>query len=302
MKNGTKDLLAVAKEELRLREKVVWHCQPNAFRRMFLAFGTWLFMVPWTGISSYFVYKLTLQESIEPVAFLFSLLFPAVGLLVMFTPFYEWAKAKKTIYIVTNQRVFIIEYLRTLKVMNIDLDKISNIEKKISTSGYGDLILYRDFYLDSDKDKKEKEHGFFAIPDVREAEKHISKLLESTEFAKQKVSSQTGCTTSSKRLSDEPEEHSQETNEHQLAEQLIELYLKHNLAEGSRRYVLQVKITELLDKKKGSGITLTNQDITFLSEISADEGKLHFHTLVNPRLIAGVTVAGIVLLFLFKAN
>lgn len=297
MEKGSEDLLVVAREELRLREKIVWYCQPNAMHKMLRGFGVWIFMVPWTGFSSYFVYKTVNQESMEPVSLLFSLMFPAVGVLVMLTPFYEWAKAKKTIHIVTNQRVFTIQYLRTLKILNIDLEKISNIEKKIGSSGFGDLILYKDYYLDSDKDKQEKEHGFFAIADVREAEKHVIKLLDSTRYNKQVNYVNASDNQSDESSSGNNKKQFIHVKEDELEAQLDDLYMKYNDAKGSRKYVLQVKIIERLDKKKEHNFQLSNQDSTFLSEISASQSKLNIQELVNPQLVGWVAVAVVVVLF-----
>lgn len=277
------------KLELRQREVVKWYCQPVAAQRMLLAFGIWIFMVPWTGISSYGVYRFIQNENFELFPFLFTLIFPAVGVIAMLSPLYEWVKAKRTVYVVTNFRLFTIHYLINIEVLNIDLEKVSNIEKRIRSNGSGDLILYKGYYLDSDNDKQQKEYGFFSTPNVKVAEKHVIRLLEKFRYSNASSDSNTYD------LSNIGPSSVSSTPSLDIDKKLERLYSKLQKASGSSKYVVQVKTKDLLDKKQQEGLEYSSQDLLFLRDYQTNQKNLNFGIFENPEVIGVIVVIAVVL-------
>jgi len=178
MNNLKPELKKLVDNELRSRERVSWAGQPIAKQRAISGFALWLFFIPWTGFSIFWVNGAIEQSKGESAFPLFGIPFLLIGIWMLLTPIREWFKANKTVYVVTNQRAFTIEAIKSIKVTNFNSEHITNIEKKINIDGSGDLILLKENYVDSDGDKQTKEKGFFAVTDVKLVENYIQKMCE----------------------------------------------------------------------------------------------------------------------------
>jgi len=163
--------------ELKDREHVAWSTRPNSFYSILSATPAFLFGIPWNAFLL-FMHDKQLGKNESIYLDVFVLPFYLVGLYLFLTPVIEWRKARKTLYVITNLRAFSLKLGQSVIVESFYPKSIGNIEKTVRSNGSGNLILARDHHIDSDGDKKVTDYGFFALPNVIEAEKQLDKLLE----------------------------------------------------------------------------------------------------------------------------
>ena len=174
------ELKKVLDNEKRPLERVLWSGTPIPKQLAKKSLGTMFFGIFVLGFSIFWVHGAYTQSNGESLFPLFGIPFVIVALGVFFSPLTAWLNARKTIYVITDQRAFILEHGKKIKVTNFNLEQIVNIEKSVNIDGSGDLVLLKEHSVDSDGDKKTEDKGFFAIRDVKTAESAIRKLCDST--------------------------------------------------------------------------------------------------------------------------
>ncbi len=91
------------------------------------------------------------------------------------------AKAKRTIYGLTDRRAIIVTFdeKKTKEIESYGYEKIgSEIERKERTDGSGSLYFAFKRTVDSDGDPKTERKGFEEIPSVREVENKLRRAVE----------------------------------------------------------------------------------------------------------------------------
>lgn len=169
--------------ELKPGESLVWTGQPNPRRYMRSAFAIWLFFVPWTAFSLFWIASASGFEwprfsdgwSFFP---LFGVPFLLIGLAGLSSPFYLRRKARWMIYGITTRRALAIEGIKSIKVKSYQASCIVNVERTEHPDGSGDLVLRKESYQDGDGDRQTRDQGFFAIDEVRRVELLIEKLIQ----------------------------------------------------------------------------------------------------------------------------
>lgn len=167
--------------ELKVGEKLIWVGRPNVYRMTMRALPIWLFFVPWTGFSLFFMSMTRHVEGTSGsrnIMFLFSVLFFLAGVAGLTGPFWARRKAKLTVYAITNRRAMTIEGSSAVTVKSYRPGDFSNPSKRVCSDGSGDLILRTVHYRNSDGDKQTEEEGFFAIEGVWKVEQLIDKLID----------------------------------------------------------------------------------------------------------------------------
>lgn len=293
-------------DELKTSEKVIWSDQPIALQLMLPAFGIWVFMIPWTLFASSFFIENLNKSEFEVIILLVISFFLFVGVTGLLSPFYIWLKAKKTLYVVTNQRVFIVHYLYTLEIQNIDISQINNLVKKIKRNASGDLILCKEYYWDSYNKRREKERGFFAVNNVSDVEKHVLKLVEQHHRLRETyIEGIEKLDNSSSKLLDKSIEAGIEpmTNKQsEIEKQLVFLFSRFSDSNGSRRYVLQERIVSLLEQKRTLGYAYSKRDVKFLAETKTNSNSYKLEFFDNPDYFGIAAVVVVVLLLIFKSE
>ncbi len=175
-------LQARVKSELRPGEAVAWIGQPNPTRFMRSGFFLWLFFIPWTAFSLFWIagasgFKFPDFSHAWSWFPLFGLPFLLIGLGGLSSPLWLYRKAANIVYIVTNQRAFSLEGARSYTVRTYLPAQLTHIVRKEHPDGSGDLLLEVLHYKDSDGDSRKKENGFFAIADVRKVEQLLERLM-----------------------------------------------------------------------------------------------------------------------------
>jgi hypothetical protein len=163
-------LQARIKSELKPDETIVWLDQPSP--RYFFWGGCFLamFFIPMLAIS---LYLLGDWNSFSLIFVLPPLLF---GLAGMSIPIWSYHRAKYMVYLITNQRAFSIEGIKSYIVDSYSPEKLSKIRSEEKNDGSGHLILASTIYNDGEGQSRTKEHGFYAISDVKKVEAMIHRL------------------------------------------------------------------------------------------------------------------------------
>lgn len=164
--------------ELKPGESITWAGQPNPDRYMKSAFMIWLFFIPWTAFSLFWIagasgFRMPQFNDGWSLFPLFGLPFLLIGVGGLSSPFWMRRKARSIIYAITNHRAISIEGKKSFTVKSYLASDITNIERTEHSDGSGDLILRTESYRDSDGDQQTRRHGFFSVDNV----KHLESLL-----------------------------------------------------------------------------------------------------------------------------
>lgn len=173
--------------ELKVGETLVWLGQPNPNRLMLGGFALWIFFIPWTAFSLFWMagaagFRMPTFDHAFSFFPLFGLPFLFIGLGGLSTPFWLHYKARGTVYVLTTQRALILEGGRSVTVRSYPLSQLKQLERTERPDGSGDLIFKNEIYRDSDGDRQTRKHGFFAVPNVRQVERQLESLTQ-TGFA-----------------------------------------------------------------------------------------------------------------------
>lgn len=167
--------------ELKPGESIAWTGQPNPDRYMKSGFKSWFFFIPWTAFSLFWIagasgFQIPKFDSAWSLFPLFGLPFLFIGLGGLSAPLWLRRKAHSTIYAITNHRAISIEGTKSITVKSYLLADIADIERTEHQDGTGDLVLRNESYRDSDGDQQTRQHGFFAVDNVRRVENIIENL------------------------------------------------------------------------------------------------------------------------------
>lgn len=164
--------------ELKFGEALVWVGQPTPSRFMKTGFALWVFFIPWTAFSLFWMAGASgfhLPTFDQPFSFfpLFGVPFLLIGLGGLSSPLWLRHKARSIIYAISNQRAFSIEGIKSITVKSYLPTDIENIARTEHPDGTGDLVFKLEYFENGDG-KQVAKHGFFAI----EAVKNVERLLE----------------------------------------------------------------------------------------------------------------------------
>ena len=104
--------------------------------------------------------------------------FVLVGLWLLTSPLWEYWRARRTIYVVSNQRLLILNGLLRPSRRSFAPTDIGSVEVVTGHDGVGSIIFSRERESDGEGGWNVKKIGFKAIPHVREVEEHIVLLKE----------------------------------------------------------------------------------------------------------------------------
>ncbi|KNY26494.1 hypothetical protein [Pseudobacteroides cellulosolvens] len=163
--------------ELNVGERVIWADKPVLGSLFFKSFAIYLFAIPWTTFSLFWMYGASKGSFIFS---LFGVPFVLIGLYMLCTPFINKNAEKRTIYIVTNQRAIIYKYGRKIKVKSFFPNQVANIERYQNKNGTGNIIFSSEVIYNSDGERSTNQVGFIGIKDVKKVEDIINRELLSS--------------------------------------------------------------------------------------------------------------------------
>jgi hypothetical protein len=164
--------------ELKAGELIMWSGQPDPNRYMRSGFGMWVFFIPWTLFSMFWIaaasgFKLPSFDSPVHLFPLFGLPFLLIGLAGLSTPLWLHRKADSIVYAVTDTRVIMIEGRNSFTVKSYFANDITQLERTEYGNGIGDLNLSKSHR----RDNEGSSINIFAISDVRRVEQLIRKIV-----------------------------------------------------------------------------------------------------------------------------
>ncbi len=181
----------VAQNELQPGESLRWSGQPDATRLAIKSLPAFLFAIPWTAFAVFWVWgaaggrmpDLTHWEwkNIFP---LWGVPFILIGLRMLTSPLWEYLRASRIVYGVTDRRAFILQAGRSKSVKSFAASELANLERKEKADGSGDLLFGR-----SDADTAQRSRsfnfgmpipsGFIGIRDLRMVEQLLLDIAKS---------------------------------------------------------------------------------------------------------------------------
>jgi hypothetical protein len=169
--------------ELDHAERVEWSGQPKPMRLAWQSLPIVLFAIPWTAFAVFWTcgaadFKIPDFDSAFDLFPLFGLPFVLVGLGLLSTPFWLIRKARRTVYVVTDQRAIIIEARRTVSVRSFGPADLKGFQRKERRDGSGDITFGHPIRSSSDADCSPTQAGFLGIRDVRHVEELLRRLAD----------------------------------------------------------------------------------------------------------------------------
>ena len=110
---------------------------------------------------------------------LFGLPFVLIGLGMMGAPFWAWWKARRTVFVLSDQRVATALAGRTFNVASVDLAWIASVHRQEKRNGSGTLNHGMGPCRDFDGDKVKKTVVTTGVPDIAELERLIAGTIRS---------------------------------------------------------------------------------------------------------------------------
>lgn len=169
--------------EIRNGEQVVWSGQPRARRRL-AGFGIWLFAVPWTAFALFWETAAlspwfrgggsgAMEKGFSIVFPLFGVPFVVIGLGMMAAPFYQIARARRTLLALTSQRLLRITWGRSCTVRSVLLHQVGPVTRVQRRDGSGDLKVETHSRVDHEGDRITDTFTMEGVPDVAWLEREL---------------------------------------------------------------------------------------------------------------------------------
>lgn len=170
--------------ELQPGEVVRWAGQPDPSRLMRQGFLIWLFFIPWTAFSLFWIWGAAgfrLPDFSGPFSFfpLFGLPFLFIGIGGLLSPWWLRSNARYTVYVISNTRAFMLAGKRSVKMVSWQAGQLEQITRIERPDGSGDLVFDIEMRRGNRGSTVEHKRGFMALRDVRTAESFINTLVAS---------------------------------------------------------------------------------------------------------------------------
>ena len=187
----TATALALARAELRSGERMTWTGQPLPGRLARKGIPPMIFGIPFTAFAIFWITMATAGTSHMhshgggdgvPRAFnffpLFGLPFLLVGLGMLTSPFWMYRRARRVVYVLTDQRAIIFDagFWNRLTVRSFDPERLHDLRRTQNSDGSGDLVFDRQWNWNGRNGRQATDIGFLAIPDVKRIEDAVRAL------------------------------------------------------------------------------------------------------------------------------
>jgi hypothetical protein len=178
--DGLRELVAA---EVRPGESVRWLDRPIPARLARSAWPMALFAIPWTAFALFWIWGAThgTCDAPTPEARLFPLFgvpFVLVGLGLFASPLWVLRSARRTVYLVTDQRAVVLSagWRGSVSARSFEPEKLCDLRRTQRADGSGDLVFGEDVRSGSKGGTRTVPYGFLAVRNVREAEEYVRAL------------------------------------------------------------------------------------------------------------------------------
>lgn len=175
------DQRQMVEAELESGERLLWWARPLAGRLAIRALPLVLFGIPWTAFALF----MQGQGLRDPFLFLFGLPFVLIGLGMLTAPYWAWRKALRTVYAITDGRAIIFSagLWAAVRIRSFGPAALADLKRKQRADGSGDIIFHREYSIDNEGDRRQKEIGFVGVANVRDVETMLRALAETSASA-----------------------------------------------------------------------------------------------------------------------
>jgi len=185
------DLQFVAQNELQPGESLRWTGQPDAARLAMKTLPTFLFAIPWTAFAVFWVWSAAGYRMPDLSRWEWKNIFPLwgvpfilIGLRMLTAPLWEYLRAARIVYAVTDHRALIIQSGGSKKVKSFTAAELSNLDRKEKADGSGDLLFGKP---ESEETRRTRSFnfglpipaGFIGIRDLRMVEQLLLDVAKS---------------------------------------------------------------------------------------------------------------------------
>ena len=185
-----RETAALVDAELRPEERIVWVGQPIPGRFARKSIGMVLFGIPCTAISVLWMIAtaIMLAQESDGARVFFDFFFPLLGLpflflgiAMLFSPYWLRRNARRTAYVITDQRALILNARgwRGVALRSFEPEQLTTLKWRQNRDGSGDIIFARQWILDPEGNRF-AHIGFFAIANVKQVENLIRELRAKT--------------------------------------------------------------------------------------------------------------------------
>ncbi len=170
-------------KELEAGEFIRWVEQPIPSLLTLESASVFLFGIPWTIFAVHWTWGAgipDLSKGGRPELFglMFGLPFILVGLWMLFSPIWEWLKAFRTVYLITDKRAISIEDGWITTIRSFTPEQLKDVYRKERRGGTGDVIITTQIWKDREGDLKSKEIGFVRVRNPKEIERLLKQLAQ----------------------------------------------------------------------------------------------------------------------------
>ncbi len=179
------------RRDLAVGEDVLWLAMPDP-NRLNIAFGMYLFAVPWTAFSLLWTgialaaYLSSFGQANVGLAPWWGWVFPlwgtpfiAVGVFMLRQPFIVRADAAHMVHALTNRRLVTLTHRKDRTVKSVELSKLGPITLKERGDGAGDLSVETGSSTDSDGDRTTDRFQITGVPNVAGLHQLLLEQLQS---------------------------------------------------------------------------------------------------------------------------
>jgi hypothetical protein len=160
---------------------VAWVDQPNARAAMWSGFIYWLFGIPWTVFSLFWMvgasgYAFTGTTNAGQLLFAsFGIPFVLIGFGMLSTPFYASWAARRTAYVIADDCLIVVKpkWRNEVEVKTLRLADALEITRSERIDGSGTLAVLVSWDKDSDGDRIKREIKLESIQEVRNVEQLV---------------------------------------------------------------------------------------------------------------------------------
>lgn len=168
-------------------ERLLWAGQPDPKIALKSLIGIWLFAIPWTAFALFweamavggwlFGTMKGMSGWSGVIMVLFGLPFVAIGLGMMAGPFWAARTARRSMYVLTDQRlVYVTEKRRGFTIKSTWPADIHSLSKSVDREGTGSLTISYGSKRDSDGDLVEKNETVAGVGNVDELERLLREM------------------------------------------------------------------------------------------------------------------------------
>lgn len=178
-------LRRILDKELYPSERIRWIGQPVPQFWTAASITSVIFAIPWTSFSIFWMWGALgfrfpdLSNGFQPqyLFALFGVPFVLIGVGMLSSPWWVRHEAHHTVYLITDQRVILIQGAWSTTVRSYFPDQLNDLYRKEHSNGTGDVILGVRRRKDSDGDMWTEEIGFLGVQHPQAVERSLRQWL-----------------------------------------------------------------------------------------------------------------------------